>query len=277
MFIYFFVQGQSELWPISVRNPKSTRYPNMPQPFHVSYKFLSALAIVLLSLLIAPLVAQKPERAIPLKAVQQSKQAANLFELAMAKPGERIPKALLSKVVAVAVINNMKTVGLIFEGAGDGRGVVTRRFANGKWSPPAYIRMAAFSIGPQFNARSFSVILLFMNDKSADWLLDKKAVVFDRARAPVAGPVGEIKTEEKEVVPVADVFSYVFDDDRLQSKDLKNLLKNVAISFDNNLNKETYGVKAAEILSDAEGQKLARVPAEVKPFSDTVARLCAAE
>lgn len=231
--------------------------------------------------LIAPLVAQKPNRAVPLNAVEQSKKAADLFELAMAKPAERIPKALLTKAVAVAVITNMKTVGFIFEGGGDGRGVVTRRFANGTWSPPAYIRMGSLSIGPQLNARSFSVILLFMNDKSADWLLDKKNVVFDRAKAPVAGPVGEIKTEEKEVVPVADVFSYIFDDGRLQIKDLKNLLKNVAISFDNNLNKQTYGVKAADILSaaeglsGAEGHKLSRVPAEVKPFSDTVARLCA--
>jgi hypothetical protein len=51
------------------------------------------------------------------------------------------------------------------------------------------------------------------------------------------GPIGEIKTEEKEVVPVADVFSYVFDDGQLQSVDLKNKLKNVGVSFDNNLNK----------------------------------------
>jgi lipid-binding SYLF domain-containing protein len=241
------------------------------------YIVFTFVALSLLSLSVVPGRGQKPGRAAPVKAVQQSKKACDLLELAMAKPDERIPKALLTKAVAVAVITEMKTVGFLIEGGGSGRGVVTRRFPNGRWSPPAYIRMAALSIGPQLNARSFNVILLFMNDRAADWFLDKKGVVFDRNKAPVAGPVGEIKTEQKEVVPVADVFSYVFDDGRLQSKDLKNLLKNVGISFDNDLNKSTYGAAAAEILSDTDGHKVSSVPAEVTLFSEAVARLCAAE
>jgi len=246
--------------------------------YRFRHHYVAALvAILLLSSAPVPTSAQKPARAVPLTAIQRAKKAVDLLESAMAKPDERIPKALLTKAVAVAVINDMKTIGFLIEGGGSGRGVVTRRFANGKWSPPAYIHMAALSIGPQLNARSFNVILLFMNDKSADWLLEKKAVVFDRAKAPVAGPIGEIRTEQKEVVPVADVFSYVFDDGRLQSKDLKNLLKNVAVSADNDLNKATYGVVAAEILTDTEGHKLARVPAEVSAFSESVARLCAPE
>jgi lipid-binding SYLF domain-containing protein len=235
------------------------------------------LAILLLTNALVSTNAQKPAHAVPLKAIQRSKKAADLLELAMAKPDERIPKALLTKAVAVAVINDMKTVGFLIEGGGTGRGVVTRRFANGKWSPPAYIHMAALSIGPQLNARSFNVILLFMNDKSADWLLDKKGILFDRAKAPIAGPIGEINIEQKEVIPVADVFSYVFDDGRLQSKDLKNLLKYFGVSVDNDLNKDTYGAVAAEILTDVEGHKLARVPPEVTTFSETVARLCAPE
>ena len=239
------------------------------------YLVATFAAILLLDARLVPTSAQKPARAAPSRAIQQSKKAVELFELAMAKPEERIPKALLTKAVAVAVITDMKTVGFFIEGGGSGRGVVTRRFANGTWSPPAYIRMGALSIGPQLNARSFNVILLFMNDKAADWLLDKKGIVFDRAKAPVAGPIGEIKTEEKEVVPVADVFSYVFDDGRLQSKDLKNLLKYFTISFDNNLNKDTYGAVAAQILAATGDHKLARVPAEVTTFSETVARFCA--
>lgn len=218
---------------------------------------------------------QKYARVVPPKAVKQSKKAVDLLERAVARADARIPSALLAKAVAVAVITDMKTFGFLIEGAGKGGGVVTRRFANGKWSAPAYIQLAAISIRPQFNARSFNVILLFMNDKSANWLLDKKSVVFDRDKAPVAGPVGEIDVEQKEVVPVADVFCYVFDDGRLQSLDLKNLLQNMAISFDNDLNKATYGVNAAEILGDADQQKVTAAPAEVTVFSEAVARLCA--
>jgi lipid-binding SYLF domain-containing protein len=214
--------------------------------------------------------AQKP---VPVKAVERAKKAANVLELAMAKPDARIPKALLSKAVAVAVITEMKTVGFLIDSGGDGYGVVTRRLPNGKWSQAGYIHMAALQIGhPQVHVRSYNVILLFMNDKSADWFLGK-SIMFDRERAPVAGPIGEIKTEEKEVVPVADVFSYVFDDGRLQSVDLKNRLKNFGINFDNNLNKATYGATLAEILTDSDGKKVPRSPSEVAVFPDTVSRL----
>ena len=229
--------------------------------------------LILLALAALTNVAQKFDHAVPVKAVEQSRKAAKVLELAMAKPDAGIPKALLSKAVAVAVITDMRTIGLLIDSGGDGRGVVTRRFSTGAWSQPAYIRMAALNIGrPQLHIRSFNVILLFMNEKSADWFLDKKGITFDREKAPVAGPIGEIKIEQKEVVPVADVFSYVFDDGRLQSVDLKNRLKHVVIAFDNNLNKATYGATLDVILTDSDGKKVSRSPAEVTVFSDAVTR-----
>jgi lipid-binding SYLF domain-containing protein len=150
--------------------------------------------------------------------------------------------------------------------------VVTRRLANGTWSPPAYVRLAAVSIGPQIRSGKFDVIMLFMNDTAASWLVHDGAVNFDRAKAPVAGPVGEIKSEEKEVVPVADVFSYIYDEGRLQGKDLKNVFKNLAFTFDNDLNKATYGAKAGAVLAGSDAPKVPRVPTEVMVFSETVAR-----
>ena len=229
--------------------------------------------LVLLILLVLTAVTNLAQKPVPSKAVERSRKAANVLESAMAQPDARIPKALLSKAVAVAVITEMKTVGFLINSAGEGYGVVTRRLPNGKWSQAGYIHMVAMQVGrPQLHVRSFNVILLFMNDKSADRFLEKKGFMFDREKAPVAGPIGEIKIEEKEVVPVADVFSYVFDDGRLQSVDLKNRLKNVAIGFDNNLNKATYGVTLAEILSDPDGKKASRSPAEVTMFPDAVSR-----
>jgi len=153
-----------------------------------------ALVLLILLVLTASTKAQKP---VPVKAVERARKAANVLESAMAKPEARIPKALLAKAVAVAVITEMRTIGFLIDSGGEGYGVVTRRFPNGNWSRPAYIHMAALQVGhPQIHVRSFNVILLFMNEKSADWLLEK-AIMFDRERAPVAGPIGEIKTEER--------------------------------------------------------------------------------
>jgi len=216
--------------------------------------------------------AQTPPHPPPQKAVEQSTKAAKTLDTALANLDQRIPKALLSKAVAVAVLPDVKKVSLLIEGAGTGRGVVTRRLANGTWSPPVYIRLAAVSVGPQIRSSKFDVIMLFMNDRSANWLLNDSAVKFDQAKAPVAGPVGEIKSEEKEVVPVADVFSYVYDEGRLQGKDLKNVFKNLAVTFDNDLNKATYGVKAGVILSGPDATKIPKVPTEVMVLSETVAR-----
>jgi lipid-binding SYLF domain-containing protein len=234
-------------------------------------------AFVLLLLLALTALANVDQKPVPAKAAERSRKAAKVIESAMAKPDARIPKVLLSKAVAVAVITEMKTIGLLIDSGGEGYGVVTRRFPNGHWSQPAYIHMAALQIGrPQIHVRSFNVILLFMNDKSLGWFLDK-SIMFDREKAPVAGPIGEIQTEENEVVPVADVFSYIFDDGRLQSVDLKNRLKNVGISFDNNLNKATYGATLAEILTDSDGKKVSRSPSEVTPFPDAVTRFFGSE
>src|SRR5215212_7951594 len=88
-------------------------------------------ALVLLTLLTLTALtnlAQKPAHAVPIKAVEQSRKAAKVLELAMAKPDARIPKVLLSKAVAVAVITEMKTIGFLIDSGGQGRGVVTRRF-----------------------------------------------------------------------------------------------------------------------------------------------------
>jgi SH3 domain-containing YSC84-like protein 1 len=233
---------------------------------------LTLIAATELGLSLCSVRAQKGNHAVPAKAVERSKKAAELLDSAMAKPSERIPAALLTKTAAVAVFPEVKKAGLLIEGVASGRGVITRRLSNGKWSVPVHIHLGAISIGPQLNASSFAVIMLFMNDKAADWFVNNEGVFFDRDKAPVAGPVGEIKTAEKEVVPVADVFSYLFDDGQLQGKDLKNLFKNFGISFDNDLNKACYGLKAADVLSDHEGSKVPNVPDELIVFSQTVAR-----
>jgi lipid-binding SYLF domain-containing protein len=244
----------------------------------ISVRFDNTRAALLLVgvLLVVILPAMGQNRtAAPMRAGQQSKKAADFLEMIMAKPEERIPRALISKVEAIAVFNDVKNVGLLIDSFSYGRGVVSRRLTSGKWSLPAYCFLRGASFTPQLKTTSFSVVILFMNDKATGWLLDKKGVAFERDKAPVAGPVGEIRTDQREVVPVADAFSYVYDDGRLQGQDLKNLLKHVAITYDNDLNKKIYKLKVHELLSDLDGSKVGTVSAELTIFPQTVERLFA--
>jgi len=234
----------------------------------ISFSFF-AISVLALSSLSA-----QQTKPTPQKAVERSKKAAAVLEHAMSNASERIPRALLDKVVAIAVVPDVKQAGLLIESLGTGRGVVSRRGADGGWGPPAFIRLAAMSIGPQIKSNSFDVIMLFMNDRAAGWLVNDKAVMFDRAKAPVAGPVGEIRAEDNQVIPVADIFSYTVDDGRLQGKDLKNVFKQFDFSFDNDLNQATYGVKARALLA-ADKSGPSRIPSEVIVFPDAVTRLFA--
>ena len=62
------------------------------------YLVLAFIAFGLLSVIVAQPAAQKPTKTVPAKAVQRSKKAVELLDLAMAKSDERIPKALLTRL-----------------------------------------------------------------------------------------------------------------------------------------------------------------------------------
>lgn len=94
------------------------------------------LFLVIGVLALPPLVSAQTVNRTPEKAIQQTKKATAVLERAMSNANERIPKALLDTVVAVAVLADVKKVSLLIEGVGTGRGVVSRRGPGGKWGPP---------------------------------------------------------------------------------------------------------------------------------------------
>src|SRR5947207_11131933 len=85
---------------------------------HRRQAFILSLAIGGLAL--PPLVPAQQANRTPEKAVQQTKKATAVLERAMSNANERIPKALLDTVVAVAVLPDVKKVSLLIEGVGTG-------------------------------------------------------------------------------------------------------------------------------------------------------------
>ena len=85
---------------------------------------------------------------------------------------QSIPRDLLDRAEAVAVFPCVLKAGFILGGRG-GSGVISRRVAGG-WSAPAFFGLGGGSIGLQIGVASTDYILLFMNERAVDSLLNDK-------------------------------------------------------------------------------------------------------
>jgi lipid-binding SYLF domain-containing protein len=104
-------------------------------------------------------------------------------------PEDGIPKELLERAEGVIVIPSLLKGGFIV-GAKHGKGVMSaKNRATGEWSPPAFVKMTGGSIGWQIGMESVDLVLLVMNRKGIEQLLqDKFTIGGDLSIA--AGPVG---------------------------------------------------------------------------------------
>src|SRR5256886_16771909 len=105
-------------------------------------------------------------------AAAQSDKAARIFSQIMATREKSIPHDLLDRAEAVAVFPSVWKGGFIVGGRG-GSGVISRRVADG-WSAPAFFDLGGGSIGLQIGVASTDYILLFMNERAVDSLLNNK-------------------------------------------------------------------------------------------------------
>ena len=104
-----------------------------------------------------------------------------------AVPDKSVPDDIARKAVCVGVVPGMVKGAFIF-GAEYGQGVVTCRTSHG-WSGPVFIRMAGGSWGLQIGGQGTDLILVAINRKGFQDLLDDKFKIGAGAAA-AAGPVG---------------------------------------------------------------------------------------
>jgi lipid-binding SYLF domain-containing protein len=130
---------------------------------------------------------------------QDSKQTSDEIELVQKStavlrdltkvPEDGIPKELLERAEGVIIIPSLLKGGFIV-GAKHGKGVMSaKNRATGEWSAPAFVKMTGGSIGWQIGMESVDLVLLVMNRKGIEQLLqDKFTIGGDLSIA--AGPVG---------------------------------------------------------------------------------------
>jgi len=143
-------------------------------------RFLVLLAILSLSLMA---FADEKEDAI-----DRLDAATRVLNQIMATPDKGIPSEVLDGAKCIAVVPHMIKGGFVF-GAKHGRGVATCRTASGSWSAPSFFSVTGGSWGAQIGVEGVDLVMMIMNDKGMQQLLNSKFQVGGEVSA-AAGPVG---------------------------------------------------------------------------------------
>ena len=116
-----------------------------------------------------------------------------------------IPEDVWAKSECVVVIPGMKKAAFIFGGE-YGRGVMSCR-TDSTWSAPVFMQLAKGSWGFQAGAEEIDLVMLVMNRRGAEKLLDNK-VTLGADASVAAGPVGRSGTAGTDATFRAEILAY---------------------------------------------------------------------
>jgi len=153
---------------------------------------------------------------------------------------ENIPQDLLDKAECVIVIPSMMTVA-VGVGGNLGRGAMACRSGkafDGAWGAPAMYTLQGGSIGLQIGAESTDLVLLVMNPRGVNALLDTKVKLGGNASA-AAGPKGRSVEASTDASMRTEFLSY----SRSRGLFAGVSLSGSSLRPDNNANLEVYGIK----------------------------------
>jgi lipid-binding SYLF domain-containing protein len=151
---------------------------------------------------------------------------------------DNIPQELLEKAECVIVIPSMTKVALGIGGS-YGRGAMVCRSGkafNGPWSAPAMYTLEGGSFGLQLGGESTDVVLLVMNDRGVDALLNSK-VKLGGSMSAAAGPKGRSLEGSTDASLRAEILSY----SRSRGLFAGVSLEGTSLRPDDDASKEVYG------------------------------------
>ena len=147
-------------------------------------RFLASLTVLCFSMLCFSTFVSAEDKQDDVDRLQKS---AEVLQQIMATPDKGIPEEVLDGAKCVAVVPHLIKGGFVF-GAKHGRGVATCRTAHG-WSAPSFFTVTGGSWGAQIGVEGVDLVMLVMNDKGMQQLLNSKFQIGGEASA-AAGPVG---------------------------------------------------------------------------------------
>jgi SH3 domain-containing YSC84-like protein 1 len=171
------------------------------------------------------------------------KEAAEVLQEIHQAPDKDIPNDLWEKASCVAVIPGVKKVAFVLGGE-YGKGVMSCRQGTA-WSAPSFMLLEKGSIGFQIGGQSADLILLVMNDRGVQRLLEDK-VTLGGEMSVAGGPVGRDARAMTDAQLKAQILSY----SRTQGLFAGIDLTGGVLKPDRDDNEDLYGrkVSAREIL-----------------------------
>jgi lipid-binding SYLF domain-containing protein len=198
------------------------------------------LAFLGISALAMPLFAASKE-----DAVKRLDEAAIVFSEIMQAPDKGIPNDLVEKALCAVIVPGMKK-GAFIVGATFGKGFMTCRNMAGAWSAPAAIRVEGGSFGFQIGGSETDVIMLVMNERGSQRLLQSKFTLGAEGDV-AAGPVGRSATAQTDAKLTAEILSW----SRTRGVFAGIALKGATLREDKDENEALYGkqLSTAEIVN----------------------------
>jgi lipid-binding SYLF domain-containing protein len=166
---------------------------------------------------------------------KRAERAATAFTEIMEAPDHQIPEALLKKATAIAVIPHV-VKGAFIVGGKYGKGLISQKDKDGRWSAPSYIELDGGSIGFQIGASATDYILVFTNREGLQPLLNGKVKLGANASI-AAGPVGRTASADTDITLNSAIYSY----SRSKGVFAGISLDGAVISIDDGANKAAYG------------------------------------
>ncbi len=166
-------------------------------------------------------------------------KATTVLSEIMQIPEGGIPDELMSRAEAIAVFPHV-VKGAFVLGGEYGKGLISHRGSNGKWSPPAYTSIGGGSVGFQIGVEAADLVLVFTNQEGVKGLLKGKVKLGVDAGA-TGGPVGRKAQVATDVLLKSPILSY----SRSKGLFAGISLDGAVISVDDSADRKAYGKEAS--------------------------------
>ena len=192
----------------------------------------SAIAAALLVCLVVVGTAVASEHG---KEAERALSASNVVSELMNTPESKIPDELVKHAYAIAVVPNI-VKGAFGVGGTFGKGIVSKRMADGSWGTPSFIDMSGGSFGFQLGVSVTDLVLVFTREDGLEGLFRDKVELGGEAGA-TAGPIGREAQVGTNLRFDSPIYSY----SRSKGLFAGIALKGAVMTIDDSANHKVYG------------------------------------